>query len=97
MDKQEKWFSLIREYEQGSEAQRKFCQIRDLKFSTFGYWRKKYIRSQLPEQTDLSEKGVFLPIETSTDCLEVIYPNGVRLQLPSGTAATRLSALIRLY
>ena len=99
MDLQEKWFTLIRECEENNQSQRDFCKAHNLKISTFGYWRKKYIRAQNQTVDDRSKStsGTFLTLTSSISSFEVIYPNGVRIQIPSGTPANQLSALIRLY
>ncbi|MDH5382368.1 MAG: hypothetical protein OEW75_16045 [Cyclobacteriaceae bacterium] len=95
MELQEKWFSLVREWEQGNQSQRGFCEERDIKHSTFGYWRKKYMNSQNPESE--SSSGKFLRLNSVTETMEVIYPNGVRIQVPSTLSASQISGLIRLY
>jgi len=96
MNKEEQWFSLFEEWEGSQMSQEKFCKSKGIKKSTFGYWRKKHIKSQIPDQgTPLA--GSFIALETPIGQMEIIYPNGVRVQVPTGSTAQALSALIRLY
>lgn len=97
MNKQEHWFSLIRTCEESTISQKQFCRENNLSISTFGYWRRKYIKSLIPEDADPSE-GTFIPLKDSAhSLLEIIYPNGVRIQVPEGTHPNQLSTLIGLY
>lgn len=96
MDKQEKWFTHIRDCEQSDQSQSDYCKEQGLNFSTFGYWRKKYMQDQIPDST--APTGRFIPLDIQgPSTLEIIYPNGVRLQVPTGIAISQLSSLILLY
>ncbi|MDH5399700.1 MAG: hypothetical protein OEX02_16230 [Cyclobacteriaceae bacterium] len=96
MDKQETWFTHIRDCAQSGQAQKAYCQEHGLKYSTFGYWRKRYLQDQSEESTEST--GRFIPLDIQDQgYMEVNYPNGVRLQVPSGIAINQLSSLIRLY
>ena len=66
--------------------------------STFGYWRKKYLK----ETGHDKRKDNFIPvkIDKTTDkpseVVEVVYPNGVRMLCPAGMDMSRLKPLIVL-
>ena len=96
MDKKSHWFSLVKACEEGQIPQKQFCKDHQLAYSTFAYWRRKYLRSLFPEDADPS--GRFIPVDVQGHgSMELVYPNGVRLQVPPGIPVSQLSALIRLY
>jgi hypothetical protein len=54
------------------------------------YWCAKARQEKVP--------GGFVPLEAGVgDGLEVRYPNGVRLLLPTGTSMAQVAAYVRLY
>jgi len=94
-------FSLIRKWEASGLSQEKFVRQHGIARSTFGYWRKKYLK----ETSHNSEKDKFIPvkvsdrtkpIENNTGAVEVVYPNGVRLVCASSMDLSRLKPLIVL-
>ena len=90
MNKQEHWFSLIRGCEEGSISQTQFCRENNLSICTFAYWRRKYIKRLIPGDIDPYE-GTFIPHKDSAHSfLEIIYPNGIRIQVPEGTHPNQL-------
>ena len=79
MTKQEKMYALIAEYRQSGLSTKAFCADKDVKVSTFQYWIQKQKKEQL---------SGFIPVKTGmqpsgTHPVEVVYPNGIRLCLPS--------------
>lgn len=71
-------------------SRKSYCTEHDLNVHTMNYWCAKARRGEVP--------GGFVPIEVgASDGLELRYPNGVRLLLPSGTAMTLVAAYVRLY
>jgi hypothetical protein len=83
MTKQEQWFSLIAEQEQGDVPITVFCSARGIKLATFHYWRKKY---RLAGST---EKGFIdiTPRVVADSGIRITYPNGVSLYLPAADCA----------
>jgi len=78
--------SLIEQWQGSGKSQKLFCMERDLTYTTFYYWLKRYRRGQ--------DESNFLPVEISSGSyIEIRYPGGVILQLP---AATRLSTVKQL-
>lgn len=97
----EQMFSLIRKWENGNQTQEEFFKKHNIAKSTFGYWRKKYLKEI---GTVEKEKG-FIPINVSMqenkisenpEMMELCYPNGVRLVFSSGIELGRLKPLITL-
>jgi transposase-like protein len=93
-----KMFTLILEWENSGLTQEVFFKRLDIPKSTFGYWRKKYLR-----ETGRSKgKNNFIPVkvgsttDSTSEVLQVVYPNGVRLVCSSGMDLSRLKPLIVL-
>ena len=93
-------YSLIRQWESSGLSQTQFFRQNGISKSTFGYWRKKYLK----ETSNSKKKEQFIPVKISkagiTDnsqgVLELVYPNGVRLVCTSNMDLSRLKPLIIL-
>jgi len=93
-------YALIRKWESSGLSQEQFLGQHGIAKSTFGYWRKKYLK----ETGKIKGKDHFIPVkidkavsvETSQGILELFYPNGVRLVCSSGMDLSRLKPLIVL-
>jgi len=96
-------YRLILAWEASGISQAKFLHQRGIAKSTFGYWRKKYMR----EKNTAKKKRSFIPVKvdvsdskpvttTSPDLIELIYPNGVRLTCSNQIDFSRLKTLIVL-
>lgn len=94
----EQMFALVLECENSGLSQEKFFDQHKISKSTFGYWRKKYLK----ETSHGKGKDNFIPVKVgntgdkSPEVLEVIYPNGVRLVCSAGMDLSRLKPLIIL-
>jgi transposase-like protein len=87
--RQEEMLFLIEQWQESGKTQQAFCQERDLTFTTFYYWLKRYRRG-------LDESN-FLPVEVSSGShIEIRYPDGVILQLPTATKLSALKQLLHL-
>ena len=77
MSLQEKMFALVDEYHQSGLSAKVFCEGKGISPSRFYYWIRK--RKQ-------QDKSGFIKINPDSKInsvpVELIYPNGVRLQLP---------------
>src|SRR5690625_519075 len=77
MGLQEKMFALVEEYHQSGLSTKLFCERKGIAPSRFYYWIRK--------KKDQNKTG-FIKITTDAKItsvpVELIYPNGVRLQLP---------------
>jgi hypothetical protein len=94
----EQMYTLILEWENSGLTQEKFFQQLEIPKSTYGYWRKKYLK-----ETGRSKgKDNFIPVKVGNtkdrypEVLQVVYPNGVRLVCSSGMDLSRLKPLIVL-
>src|SRR5690625_193358 len=78
MSLQEKMFALVEEYHQSGLSAKLFCEGKGISPSKLYYWIRK--------KRDQNETG-FIKITTDATItsvpVELIYPNGVRLQLPA--------------
>lgn len=93
-------YTLIRKWEESDLSQAEFLKVHRISKSTFGYWRKKYLR----EQAQLKTQGKMVPIRIQAPeelafsgpatGIEIIYPNGVRVVCPAQMEASRIKGLI---
>ena len=89
---QEKMFSFIEQWQQSNLPQHTFCREQGITYTTFYYWLKRY-RSQ-QEVT-----GGFMAMRITSareSFIEIRYPNGVVMQMPSTIGLSALRQLIRL-
>ncbi|MBS1940200.1 MAG: IS66 family insertion sequence element accessory protein TnpB [Bacteroidetes bacterium] len=71
-------------------SRKSYCSAHGLGIHTLNYWCAKARHEKV--------SGGFVPLDVSTgDGLELCYPNGVRLLLPSGTSMAQVAAYVRLY
>ena len=93
-------YSLIRQWESSGLSQTQFFRQNGNPKSTFGYWRKKYLK----ETSNSKKKEQFIPVKiaktaytnNSQGVLELVYPNGVRLVCTANMDLSRLKPLIIL-
>lgn len=87
--------SVIREWEASGQSQKLFCQIRNIPFSKFYYWLRKYRRSQ----STLAGND-FIPVRIrqskSIGAMDIQYPNGVVVKLHPPIDISMLRAMIQL-
>ncbi len=80
-------------WEASGQSKKSFCKDRGIALSVFYYWHNKY--------KEKSKPGGFVPISigntpSQTGIVEVKYPNGVTLRLPSGTSVLAIKQYIYL-
>ena len=94
-------YALIRKWEASGLSQEQFLRQYGIAKSTFGYWRKKYLK----ETATSKEKENFIPVKVNqsdqkadqkAETLELIYPNGVRLVCSASMDLSQLKPLIVL-
>jgi len=91
-------YALIQSWENSGLSQEKFFDQHGISKSTFGYWRKKYLK----ETGRSKAKDNFIPVkvgaitENSPQFLELVYPNGVRLVCSADMDLSRIKTLIIL-
>ena len=106
-EKREEALLAISLWQESDLSQGAFCRREGISRSTFQHWRKRYdptyeYRSEPAEKPASSSKQSFIalevktPIASSSDELEIIYPNGVRIKCNSSINDERLRKLISL-
>jgi hypothetical protein len=95
-------YPLVEAWQSSSQSKVSFCQAHQINIHTFTYWLQKYLsdHSQTSE-VSVGEKFVALevegkPSEGPSQCLELIYPNGVRLSFKDLVSPQYLESLIQL-
>lgn len=85
-------FGLIVEYQNSGLSARAFSEEKGLKPSTFNYWvRKKKQESRTGGFVKLNTR-----IPSSNNSLDLLYPNGVRIQMASPDLSL-IAELLKLY
>lgn len=91
-EKRELMLAHVGAQEQSGTSRKSYCEHHGLKLCVLNYWfaRRKRGRQEL-------RKG-FAEVQVSVGAsMELHYPNGVRLLLPTDTALEQVAACIRLY
>jgi len=94
-------YALIRKWEASGQTQEQFFNQYEISKSTFGYWRKKFLREQASHAKSHEN---FIPVRItgenntnpSQEVLELVYPNGVRIVCSADMDLSRLKPLILL-
>ena len=96
---QQLMFSLIEIWQASGQSQRTFCQEKDLAYSKFHYWHKKYLEYQSPSSS--GEPFVAVTVKKSraletlpAGALELVFPDGRRLIFNQSVEAGFLKALL---
>lgn len=93
MSKESEMFALITKWESSGLDQSAFCLEHGIKLSKFSYWRSRYKKTQSKQGSGDNFIRIKPSVSTS---IELLYPNGVKVLLPTGTDESTLSTLIRL-
>ena len=95
---QQLMFSLIEIWQSSGQSQKTFCQEKDLAYSKFHYWHKKYLEYRSPSS---SEPFVAVTVKKSgaletlpAGALELVFPDGRRLIFNQSVEAGFLKALL---
>lgn len=91
-------FSLIEVWKSSGQKQRVFCQEKDLAYSKFQYWLKRYREyrsSTLPAEPFVAVSVRKEPVASQgTVAMELIFPDGRRLVFNHGVEAGFLRTLL---
>jgi len=92
-------FSLIEIWQSSGQSQKSFCQEKELAYSKFHYWHKKYLEYQTPSSS--GEPFVSVTVKKSraletlpVGVLELVFPDGRRLIFNQAVEAGFLKALL---
>jgi len=86
-------FTLVRQWRESGLTRNEFCMQQGITLAKFGYWIARWKADQSGESNGFIPMGP--PKTPGHPVLSVIYPNGVRLEVPS-TELGLLSRLIAL-
>jgi hypothetical protein len=92
IEKEKEMFAHVERCAAGTQTQQSYCRDQGINLGTFGYWRKRYLKSR-------SETPEFITI-TSNQCgtpvvgrIEILYPDGSRLSCGYDVPAQLLRSL----
>jgi hypothetical protein len=88
-------FEKIEQWKESGITQKQFCQEHEIALSNFFYWHKKH-RKHSPSTPGFIPIAVHSNIKGSSS-IEIIYPNGVRIQLPSTMHPSAVGEFIRMF
>ena len=96
---QQLMFSLIEIWQTSGQSQKTFCQEKDLAYSKFHYWHKKYQDYRSPSTSE--EPFVAVTVKKSraletlpAGTMELVFPDGRRLIFNQSVEAGFLKALL---
>jgi hypothetical protein len=94
--RQDEMFALIEQCNQGNQTKKLFCEQRGIALSSLYYWQKKYRQEQtlpagfVPMLVKRSSSAI-------SESIEINYPSGVSVRVPTGSSVTLLKTLIDLF
>lgn len=96
---QQLMFSLIEIWQSSGQSQKTFCQEKDLAYSKFHYWHKKYQDYRSPSTSE--EPFVAVTVKKSraletlpAGAMELVFPDGRRLIFNQSVEAGFVKALL---
>lgn len=92
-ERREYMFTLVRQWRESGLTRNEFCLQHGISLSKFGYWIGRWKEAQADGNDSFIAIGS--PGNAGYPVLAVIYPNGVRLEVPSADLGL-LSRLIAL-
>jgi hypothetical protein len=90
---------LLQPWKESGLSISKFCSLNNIPVNTFRFWLKKF---QQEENSKNLQQG-FIPIHINDKPgnladekrIEIIYPNGIKITLPSGKSTSFIRSLIQ--
>ena len=103
-EREEEILLAIDMWRESGLSQGAFCRRENIARSTFQSWRRKYDTTDYYDTTPTTETESFLSVElsssgsapSSSSQLEIVYPNGVKLNYDFSMGLSILSKLINL-
>ena len=89
---------VIQQWRESGLSAIKFCAGQDISHSKFLYWKKRFRKKQSPSDT-----GKFVKVipdkakEGTAKTIELLYPNGVRLQVNEEMSLSVIGGLIKIF
>lgn len=86
------WQRFVNEWERSGQSQAAFCQARDLKLSTFRWWRHQLLQEAAESGQAKGSKSqeLFIPVRivdtpsSPSAPIEILLPNTRRIQIHPG-------------
>jgi len=85
----------IQVWQESKQTQKEYCLENNLPYSKFIYWMNKFRRKQNPIEQEFIPVHMDQQVQPLSLDLEIAYPNGVRLRVPSDNIQF-IGQLIRL-
>ncbi len=88
--KKEFWQQHIHDWSKSKLPQKVYCQQQAISFASFGYWRTRLNRLQMP-----AKKLVPVTLTRPSDVVVITLPMGVRIDVPTPALAEVLPVVFR--
>ena len=82
------WLKICEEWERSQLSQPKFCELKNIAYTTFSYWRTKFIAKHKLKSTKVNTNTPksFVeiktePVSTSNNDIKIRFPNGIVMML----------------
>ena len=73
----------VQAWQQSAVSQKEYCRENNLSYHTFIYWIQKFRRNHIPVEQSFIAVQPNQQVNSLPQELEIAYPNGVRLRIPS--------------
>lgn|SRR5690606_1033743 len=91
---QQLMFSLIEVWKKSGKSQHQFCHEKDIAYSKFQYWMKKYNDQSRTDGDDGFVSVVVKDQPSLGGSMELLFPDGKKLIFHQGVEVTYLRALL---
>ena len=85
----------VQGWQQSAVSQKEYCRENNLSYHTFIYWIQKIRHNHIPVEQSFIAVQPNQQVTSLPQELEIAYPNGVRLRIPS-TDIQLIGQLLRL-
>ena len=93
--KQQLMFSLIEVWKKGEQSQQEFCKEKDLDYSQFQYWLRRYkLANGIVSKTRPSFARIRVEEFSRASSMELVYPDGKRIIFHQPVEASFLRSLL---
>ena len=97
------WLKICEEWERSQLPQPKFCELKNIAYTTFSYWRTKFIATQKlkSKKTSANVSKPFVeikadPISASNSDIKIRFPNGIVMMLGKQVEQQQVKYLFEL-
>jgi hypothetical protein len=106
MTTEKEMYDHILRFNRMNVSQREYCKMHGMTADKFRYWRDKFFPSTKTKnkKIDVLDKPKFIPVNIESaktmefdSSLQIEYPNGVKLNLPSNCDISSIVNLIKSF